>query len=514
MARHVAIQAQRQDRRRRGERRAPTAEDDFDGSDRGAARRDRAADRGEPRRSATARPSGGCCALRHLAGIRAARRRGGRPRAPGARLSTRLPEADALPGDRRRATLTPELLRAGILRDGCLLVRGLVAARRGAARSPSRSTAPSPSASARRRRRRGRGLLRGVRARTRASAPIAERPWIKEGGGVLAADSPMLTLRDARAVRRRRRCRALVDGYLGEPAADLGAEDDAAQGRARRSPAPGTRTARSWARSARSTCGSRCRAAATSRPGLDIVPRRLDEFVATRHRRGGALATRCRSARPRRPPATSRSCGRSSSPATRCSSTSCSCTRRARTRRCRTRASRSRAGSSAPRLPGRVRPARRLVRSCRPLPQRPRPLGRLAGAVGRAHAAVPRRRRRALGRRGRRVRRRPDARAGRLGGAARARAWRRSIPSPQDGLVALARERPELELIRETSLEALPRDPAARRGDHRRRPQLLHGQRGAAADRRARARAPSCRCCSSTTSAGRTAAATTTSRPS
>src|SRR4051812_21824646 len=33
-------------------------------------------------------------------------------------------------------------------------------------------------------------------------------------------------------------------------------------------------------------------------------------------------------------------------------------------------------------------------------------------------------------------------------------------PSPQDGLVALARERPELELIRETSLTALPALPA------------------------------------------------------
>ena len=32
-------------------------------------------------------------------------------------------------------------------------------------------------------------------------------------------------------------------------------------------------------------------------------------------------------------------------------------------------------------------------------------------------------------------------------------------PSPQDGLVALARERPELELIRETSLAALPKLP-------------------------------------------------------
>ena len=61
-------------------------------------------------------------------------------------------------------------------------------------------------------------------------------------------------------------------------------------------------------------------------------------------------------------------------------------------------------------------------------------------------------------------------------------------------------ERAELELVRETSLEALRHDPAPGRGRYRRRPQLVHGQRGAAADRRAAGDA-TCRCCSSTTSA-------------
>ena len=68
-------------------------------------------------------------------------------------------------------------------------------------------------------------------------------------------------------------------------------------------------------------------------------------------------------------------------------------------------------------------------------------------------------------------RRRRRARAGdRPGAAARAR--------------RLAENRPALELIRETSLEALGRIPLPDVVDHRRRPQLLHGQRGAAADRR------------------------------
>ena len=62
-------------------------------------------------------------------------------------------------------------------------------------------------------------------------------------------------------------------------------------------------------------------------PGLDIVPRRLDDLVTDADRRGGARLPGLAARRPRRPPATARSSGRSSSPATRCSSTSCSCTR-------------------------------------------------------------------------------------------------------------------------------------------------------------------------------------------
>ncbi len=40
-------------------------------------------------------------------------------------------------------------------------------------------------------------------------------------------------------------------------------------------------------------------------PGLDIVPRRLEEFVTDRDRRGGARLPGVADARPRRPPATS-----------------------------------------------------------------------------------------------------------------------------------------------------------------------------------------------------------------
>ena len=63
-------------------------------------------------------------------------------------------------------------------------------------------------------------------------------------------------------------------------------------------------------------------------------------------------------------------------------------------------------------------------------------------------------------------------------------------PAPQDGLVALAREHPELELIRETSLEALPRiplpDAVVIDGDHNfhtvREELRILGERGPGAD--------------------------------
>src|SRR4051794_16740253 len=61
--------------------------------------------------------------LRHEAGIQLLRD-GGAPAFP-APDGARLPAGPGLP-EFTRDELTPELLRAAILRDGCLLVRGLV----------------------------------------------------------------------------------------------------------------------------------------------------------------------------------------------------------------------------------------------------------------------------------------------------------------------------------------------------------------------------------------------------
>ena len=211
--------------------------------------------------------------LRHLAGIRLLDGAPPDPAHPEPAFE-RLPEADGLP-EIAGADVTPELLRAGILRDGCLLVRGLV---------------PREAALAF-----AEGIDRAFEERERgaAGAPgwyeeftqhprfgaINERPWIKEGGGVLAIDSPllsfeMLELFEAAGVP------PLVAGYLGEPALisvqkttlrkaepTVGGawhQDGAFMGK--------VRSLNLWL--ALSRCGDVA-------PGLDIVPRRLDGLAPT-----------------------------------------------------------------------------------------------------------------------------------------------------------------------------------------------------------------------------------------
>jgi Phytanoyl-CoA dioxygenase (PhyH) len=210
--------------------------------------------------------------LRHLAGIRLL---DGAPPDPAhpAPAFDRLPEADGLP-DIARADLTPELLRAGILRDGCLLVRGLVprdaalAFADGIERAFEERDQDAPAA----------GWYEEFTPQPRFGS-VDERPWIKEGGGVLAIDSPtlsfeMLELFESAGVPR------LVAAYLGEPALisvqkttlrkaepTVGGawhQDGAFMGK--------VRSLNLWL--ALSRCGDVA-------PGLDLVPRRLDGLAPT-----------------------------------------------------------------------------------------------------------------------------------------------------------------------------------------------------------------------------------------
>ncbi len=206
--------------------------------------------------------------LRHVAGLRLI---DSGERAP----DYAAPDEAALPAERlpeiAAADLTPGLLRAGILRDGCLLVRGLV---------PREDALELAT-----------GIDRALDAReANGNAPeglyeefvpergeVAERPWIEQGGGVLAADSPTVACRMLDLFERAG-LPGLVEGYLGERGL-LSVHKTTLR---KASPTVGgawhqdgafmgdTRALNLWLSLSR--CGDEA-------PGLDLVPRRLDEIV-------------------------------------------------------------------------------------------------------------------------------------------------------------------------------------------------------------------------------------------
>jgi hypothetical protein len=214
--------------------------------------------------------------LRHAAGVRLVEEASGTAEfiAPD---HDRLPPAPPLP-EISAADLTPGLLRAGILRDGCLLVRGLVD--RGAAQTLAK------------------GIDRGFKQRERLEAgrstaegyyeefqphsrygPVVGRGWIEQGGGLLAADAPMLSFQMMEMFRAAS-LGELVSEYLGEPAlisvhkTTLRKADPSVPGAWHQDGffMGEVRSLNLWLSLSR--CGDEA-------PGLDIVPRRFDEYVAT-----------------------------------------------------------------------------------------------------------------------------------------------------------------------------------------------------------------------------------------
>ena len=185
-------------------------------------------------------------------------------------LEAGLPEISA--GD-----VTPELLRAGILRDGCLLVRGLISrdAALGFAAQIDRSFAEreahdtgTPPAG---------GYYEEFHPRPGSGEPIA-REWIKMGGGVLACDTPMLTF-EMMEMFEAAGVPPLVRGYLGEAPlisaqkTTLRKADPSIPGAWHQDGAfmGQVRALNLWLSLSR--CGDES-------PGLDIVPRRLDDFAS------------------------------------------------------------------------------------------------------------------------------------------------------------------------------------------------------------------------------------------
>lgn len=213
--------------------------------------------------------------LRHLAGLRILESGDQSPRFPDGDEGV-LPAADGLP-EIAAADLTPEILRAGILRDGCVLVRGLVDRDRALAFAEQieRTFAACDASAA------GGTPPEGYFEPFEPEAPfdMSARGWVRQGGGVLAADSPLLSF-EMLEMFRAAGLPELVRGYLGEapmlsahkttlrkaePTVD-GAwhQDGKFLGE--------VRALNLWLSLSR--CGDRA-------PGLDIVPKRL-ELVADR----------------------------------------------------------------------------------------------------------------------------------------------------------------------------------------------------------------------------------------
>jgi hypothetical protein len=217
--------------------------------------------------------------LRNQAGIRRLRAATGAasfpmtlPTAP-----TPLPGGPGLP-EFTRDELSPGLLRSTILRDGCLLVRGLID------RTDAEWFAEQIDRSFAERDRYDSGLPHDAELYEeftpdpRYGEELA-RPWIKAGGGVLAVDSPLLNFRMMELFQQSG-LPELVGGYLGE--APLITAQKTTLRKADPS-VPGAwhqdgkfmgpvRALNLWL--SLSHCGD-------DAPGLDIVPKRIDEFVTT-----------------------------------------------------------------------------------------------------------------------------------------------------------------------------------------------------------------------------------------
>jgi hypothetical protein len=215
--------------------------------------------------------------LRHLAGVRLLIETNDSAEHPEPDFQN-LPEAEVLP-EIPAAELTPGILRAGILRDGCVLVRGLIdrqaaldfAAQidRAYAERDKMAEGQSPAP----------GYYEEFEAREPFDIHVGARSWVQAGGGLLAPDSPLLAteMLDLFASADLQR---LVGDYLGEyPLLSL----QKTTLRKATPDVPGAwhqdgkfmgevRALNLWLSLSR--CGDEA-------PGLDLVPRRLDDIVTT-----------------------------------------------------------------------------------------------------------------------------------------------------------------------------------------------------------------------------------------
>jgi hypothetical protein len=212
--------------------------------------------------------------LRHVAGISLLKPDAPKPDFP-APAADQLPEVPSGLPEIAREDVTPELLRAGILRDGCLLVRGLVDRD-----EALRFAGEIDQAFAERAKQdAGGSAAEGYYEEFHPDEAfgMAARSWVQEGGGVLAADAPKLMFEMLEMFKEAGVAR-LVERYLGEEPllsahkTTLRKADPQMGGAWHQDGAfmGDVRALNLWLSLSR--CGDEA-------PGLDIVPRRLDEIV-------------------------------------------------------------------------------------------------------------------------------------------------------------------------------------------------------------------------------------------
>ncbi len=214
--------------------------------------------------------------LRHLEGVKLVEEAAADPEFVAA-AADQLPQGDPLP-EVHPAELSPGLIRAGLLRDGCLLVRGLVP------REGAESMAKQIDHAFKQRerhtsgKRSDAGYYEEFVPEPGAGEPVV-RGWIEQGGGLLAADAPMLHS-EMIELFSGAGLRELVSGYLGEPAlisvhkTTLRKADPSVPGAWHQDGffmGP-VRSLNMWLSLSR--CGDES-------PGLDLLPTRLDHYLAT-----------------------------------------------------------------------------------------------------------------------------------------------------------------------------------------------------------------------------------------
>jgi hypothetical protein len=225
--------------------------------------------------------------LRHRAGLKLIDSRGGAPPAFATPAFADLPSApipEAGPGE-----VTPELLRAAMLRHGCLLVRALIDPQE-AARLADGIDRAYEARDAQDAGRPGDGSYFDAFEPDPRFGIALERAIVRGGAGLLAADSPKVML-EVLETFERAGLRELVTGYLGERAAisvnkcllrkvtpqvfDASIKPGEAKPSAWHQDGAflgDVRALNVWLSLSR--CGDEA-------PGLDVVPRRLEHIVAT-----------------------------------------------------------------------------------------------------------------------------------------------------------------------------------------------------------------------------------------